>query len=58
VVRINPAHYRPAEVDLLIGSAARARADLGWAPKVDLDQLVQLMCSADDRRVRDDRVSF
>ena len=50
VMRINPKFYRPAEVELLIGSPAKAKAKLGWAPKTTLEQLCQMMVEADLRR--------
>lgn len=50
VVRINPRFYRPAEVDLLIGNPAKAKAKLGWAPQTTLEQLCQMMVDADLRR--------
>ena len=50
VVRINPRLYRPAEVDLLIGDAAKARNQLGWAPKTSLESLCEMMVEADLRR--------
>ncbi|MGY1754931.1 GDP-mannose 4,6-dehydratase [Blastococcus sp. SYSU D01042] len=43
----NPAFIRPAEVDLLIGDAAKARTTLGWEPKVGFEQLVTMMVDAD-----------
>jgi len=46
-VRINPAHYRPAEVELLLGNSSRARAELGWSPKVSFDDLVTRMVKHD-----------
>ncbi len=51
VVRVNPAFYRPAEVELLIGDPSRARDDLGWQPTTDLETLCGLMVTADLRRV-------
>jgi GDPmannose 4,6-dehydratase len=39
--------YRPAEVDLLIGDAAKARDTLGWAPRFTFRQLVEQMVDAD-----------
>ena len=42
---------RPAEVDLLIGDYAKARAELGWTPTVDFEQLVQMMVDADLERL-------
>lgn len=50
VVRINPKFYRPAEVELLIGNPARAKAKLGWEPRTTLEQLCQMMVEADLRR--------
>jgi GDPmannose 4,6-dehydratase len=50
VMRINPKFYRPAEVDLLIGNPAKAKAKLGWAPQTTLEQLCQMMVDADLRR--------
>jgi GDPmannose 4,6-dehydratase len=53
LVRIDPRHFRPAEVSRLIGSPERARQQLGWERRVKFDELVALMAEADDRRVRD-----
>jgi len=50
LVRVNPKFYRPAEVDLLIGSPARAKEKLGWEPKTTLEQLCAMMVEADLRR--------
>lgn len=50
VMRINPKFYRPAEVDLLIGNPAKAKAKLGWEPVTTLEQLCQMMVEADLRR--------
>ena len=50
VMRINPKFNRPAEVDLLIGDPAKAKAKLGWEPKTTLEQLCQMMVEADLRR--------
>ncbi|PLZ04265.1 GDP-mannose 4,6-dehydratase [Burkholderia sp. WAC0059] len=47
LVRVNPRYYRPAEVDLLIGSAHKARTKLGWQPQTTLEQLCQMMVNAD-----------
>ena len=46
-VKVDPRYFRPAEVDLLLGDASKARNELGWSPKVDFRQLVQLMTDAD-----------
>ena len=50
VMRINPKFYRPAEVELLIGNPAKAKAKLGWVPETTLEQLCQMMVEADLRR--------
>ncbi|WP_395027114.1 GDP-mannose 4,6-dehydratase [Comamonas odontotermitis] len=50
VMRVNPKFYRPAEVDLLIGDPAKAKAKLGWSPQTTLEQLCQMMVEADLRR--------
>jgi len=47
VMRVNPRFYRPAEVDLLVGSSAKAQAELGWVPTTTLEQLCQMMVEAD-----------
>lgn len=52
LVRVNPRFYRPAEVDLLIGDASRAREKLGWQAQTSLEQLCQMMVEADLRRNR------
>ena len=46
-VVIDPAFVRPAEVDLLVGDAAKARAELGWRCEVDFYQLIEMMVDAD-----------
>jgi GDPmannose 4,6-dehydratase len=50
VVRVNPAFYRPAEVDLLVGDASKAKKELGWEPKTTLEELCTMMVEADLRR--------
>lgn len=47
LVRVDPGYYRPTEVDLLIGDYSKAKRKLGWEPKVDLEELVRIMMSAD-----------
>jgi GDPmannose 4,6-dehydratase len=50
-VRTDPALIRPAEVDLLVGDATKAREELGWEPTVDLEGLVRMMVDADLERL-------
>jgi GDPmannose 4,6-dehydratase len=47
VVRIDPAYFRPTEVDLLIGDPSKAKSELGWTLKYDLDGLVDDMIKSD-----------
>ena len=46
-VRQDPKFFRPAEVDLLIGDATKARTKLGWQPEVDFAALVKMMVAHD-----------
>lgn len=48
-VRQDPKFFRPAEVDLLIGDASKAREKLGWEPEVDFPTLVRMMVQHDLR---------
>jgi len=47
ILSIDPRYLRPAEVDLLIGDATKAKRQLGWEPKVRFNELVRLMLAAD-----------
>jgi GDPmannose 4,6-dehydratase len=47
IIEIDPKYFRPSEVDLLIGNAAKARRVLKWKPTVTFKQLVREMCEAD-----------
>jgi GDPmannose 4,6-dehydratase len=49
-VRQDPKFLRPAEVDLLIGDATKARTQLGWEPEVDFPALVKMMVVHDLQR--------
>jgi GDPmannose 4,6-dehydratase len=46
-VGVDPRYYRPAEVDILLGDASKARRVLGWAPKTSFRELVRAMTEAD-----------
>ena len=46
-VENDPRYHRPAEVDLLLGDASKAKEKLGWQPNVSFDELVNLMVDAD-----------
>jgi len=47
LVRVSKKFYRPAEVDLLIGDPTKAKIDLGWEPKTNLEELCEMMLQAD-----------
>jgi len=47
VIEIDPRYFRPAEVDLLLGDASKAKRELGWEPKTSFSELVQMMTDAD-----------
>lgn len=51
-VKIDPAFYRPAEVFTLLGDCAKARNELGWKPKVNFQQLIEMMIDSDLELVR------
>jgi GDPmannose 4,6-dehydratase len=47
----DPALIRPAEVDLLIGDASKARRHLGWEPRVGFHELIRRMVDSDLERL-------
>jgi len=46
-VKVDAKYFRPAEVDLLLGDASKARRELGWSPRVTFKELAKLMVEAD-----------
>jgi len=55
VVAVDPAYYRPAEVDLLIGDPSKAKAKLNWSPRYDLKALIADMMQSDIKEMQKDR---
>jgi GDPmannose 4,6-dehydratase len=53
-VVIDPRYFRPAEVDVLLGDASRAREKLGWTPTVTFSELVRIMVDADRKSLADE----
>ena len=51
IIKVNPRFYRPAEVDILVGSPRKAEEKLGWKRSVDFKGLVRMMAEADRQRV-------
>jgi GDPmannose 4,6-dehydratase len=55
-VQIDPKYYRPAEVDLLIGDASKAKRKLGWEPRTTFKELVRFMVDADSAALKSDKL--
>ena len=55
IVAVDPAYYRPAEVDLLIGDPTKANTKLGWHPEYDLKGLIADMMKSDIHLMKKDR---
>ena len=55
-VAVDPRYFRPAEVELLLGDASKARAKPGWKPKVSFKQLVKMMVDHDWALAKEERV--
>jgi GDPmannose 4,6-dehydratase len=47
LVRIDPRYFRPSEVETLLGDPSKAKADLGWIPKITLDEMIDEMVAHD-----------
>jgi GDPmannose 4,6-dehydratase len=55
MVEVDPKYFRPAEVDLLVGDATKAKEKLGWEPKLTVQDLVKEMVSYDIRLFERDK---
>ena len=55
LVKVDPAYFRPTEVDLLIGDSTKARTVLGWKPEYDLQKLAAEMVQSDLKIMKEDR---
>ena len=58
LIEVDPKFFRPAEVDMLIGDASKARKKLGWEPRVNYSELVQIMVKEDLLRKGVDPAEF
>ena len=56
IVAVDPAYFRPTEVDTLLGDASKAREKLGWVPKISFEALVQEMVQADLEEAKRDEL--
>jgi GDPmannose 4,6-dehydratase len=52
LVAVDPRYFRPAEVELLLGDATKARTVLGWEPRTSFRLLVEMMVEADMEATR------
>ena len=55
-VEVDPRYFRPAEVDVLLGDASKAKKDLGWEPKVTFSELAHIMVDADMKIAEDEKI--
>ncbi|MFW5771337.1 MAG: GDP-mannose 4,6-dehydratase, partial [Spirochaetota bacterium] len=53
---VDPKYFRPAEVDLLVGDATKARENLGWQPRTSFPELCKLMVQEDLKRCRAEKL--
>jgi len=58
IVNVDPQFFRPAEVELLLGDATKAKNKLGWEPTVQLDELTDMMVRADYDRIKTGSLKF
>lgn len=56
IVAVDSRYFRPTEVELLLGDAAKARTKLGWEPKTSLSELVAMMVREDLKLTQQDRL--
>jgi GDPmannose 4,6-dehydratase len=55
VIEVDPAYYRPTEVETLLGDYSKAKKELGWEPKVRFNELVQIMVEYDYKKAKYER---
>jgi GDPmannose 4,6-dehydratase len=55
-VEVDPRYFRPAEVDLLLGDASKAKRELGWSPTVSFEQLAVMMTDQDWKLARQEKL--
>ncbi|MCK4751998.1 MAG: GDP-mannose 4,6-dehydratase, partial [Planctomycetes bacterium] len=55
-VKVDPRYFRPAEVDVLLGDASKAKKNLGWEPKVTFSELARIMVDADMKIAENEKV--
>jgi GDPmannose 4,6-dehydratase len=55
IVKVDPQYFRPTEVELLVGDSTKARTELGWKPKHNLDDLIKDMVQSDLKLFKRDK---
>jgi GDPmannose 4,6-dehydratase len=55
IVRVDPTHFRPTEVDMLLGDATKAKQCLGWTPRVSFEDLIREMVQSDLKMAEENR---
>ena len=58
IVKIDPNYFRPTEVDLLVGNPEKAKKELNWSAKIEVEELCKEMVYADLKRVLDDNNNY
>ncbi len=56
LVEVDPAYFRPTEVDMLIGDSSKAREKLGWTPRLSFSELIKLMVKSDIKEAEHEMV--
>ena len=54
VVKIDPEYFRPTEVETLLGDISKAKSELGWKPKVSIDELITEMVDHDSQLAKEE----
>ncbi len=58
IVAVDPHYFRPAEVEALLGDSSKAKAKLGWVPKISFEELVKEMVHEDIKSAERDKLVF
>ena len=58
LIEVDPRYFRPTEVDVLLGDSTKAREELGWEPKYDLEALVKEMVESDLKLAREEKLKL
>ena len=56
IIRIDPKYFRPTEVDYLLGDSSIAQSELGWKPKITLEQIIDEMITNDTEEAKKDLI--